>query len=87
MFFSYSSEQAKLEAIYKDAAESPVFFKKFRLLKFFIYFEFKVYTVSIEQIPIFKIKKIMGVGGTVLVSLAICLLIGLIIELKERHLN
>jgi hypothetical protein len=31
--------------------------------------------------------KNMGVGGTVLGSLAICLLIGLIIELKERHLN
>lgn len=29
----------------------------------------------------------MGVGGTVLVSVAICLLIGLVIELKERHLN
>jgi hypothetical protein len=48
---------------------------------------FEVYTYSKEQIPIFKIKKIMGVGGTVLGSLAICLLIGLIIELKERHLN
>jgi hypothetical protein len=34
-----------------------------------------------------KLKKIMGVGGIVLGSLAICLLIGLIIELKERHLN
>ena len=29
----------------------------------------------------------MGVGGTVLVSLVVCLVIGLIIELKERHLN
>jgi hypothetical protein len=29
----------------------------------------------------------MGVGGIVLGSLVICLLIGLIIELKERHLN
>lgn len=29
----------------------------------------------------------MGVGGTVLGSLAICLIIALIIELKERHLN
>lgn len=29
----------------------------------------------------------MGVGGTVLASLAICSLIGLVIELKERHLN
>ena len=34
-----------------------------------------------------NLKKNMGVGGTVLGSLAICLLIGLIIELKERHLN
>ena len=73
--------------MYKDAAESPVFFIKFRLLKFFMSFVFEVYTFSKEQIPIFKIKKIMGVGGTVLGSLAICLLIGLIIELKERHLN
>jgi hypothetical protein len=48
---------------------------------------FEVYTFSKEQIPIFKIKKIMGVGGIVLGCLAICLLIGLIIELKERHLN
>jgi hypothetical protein len=48
---------------------------------------FEVYIFFKEQIPIFKIKKIMGVGGTVLGSLAICLLIGLIIELKERHLN
>tara|TARA_X000001036_G_scaffold238114_1_gene222101 strand:- start:1297 stop:1455 length:159 start_codon:yes stop_codon:yes gene_type:complete len=48
---------------------------------------FKIYTFSKEQIPIFKFKKNMGVGGTVLGSLAICLLIGLIIELKERHLN
>jgi hypothetical protein len=29
----------------------------------------------------------MGVGGTVLASLVVCLVIGLIIELKERHLN
>jgi hypothetical protein len=29
----------------------------------------------------------MGVGGTVLGSLAVCLIIALIIELKERHLN
>ena len=29
----------------------------------------------------------MGVGGTVLGSLAICLLIGLVIELKERNIN
>jgi len=29
----------------------------------------------------------MGVGGTVLGSLAICILIGLVIELKERHIN
>jgi len=29
----------------------------------------------------------MGVGGTVLGSLAFCLIIALIIELKERHLN
>jgi hypothetical protein len=29
----------------------------------------------------------MGVGGTVLGSLVLCLLIGLIIELKERHIN
>ena len=29
----------------------------------------------------------MGVGGIVLGSLGICLLIGLIIELKERHLK
>ena len=29
----------------------------------------------------------MGVGGTVLGSLAICLLIGLVIELKERHIS
>ena len=29
----------------------------------------------------------MGLGGTVLGSLAICLLIGLVIELKERHIN
>lgn len=48
---------------------------------------FKIYTFSKEQIPIFRFKKNMGVGGTVLGSLAICLLIGLIIELKERHLN
>jgi|TARA_B100001093_G_scaffold139700_1_gene132253 hypothetical protein len=48
---------------------------------------FEFYIFCKEQIPIFKIKKIMGVGGTVLGSLAICLLIGLIIELKERHLN
>ena len=73
--------------MYKDAAESPVFFIKFRLLKFFMSYVFEVYTFSKEQIPIFKIKKIMGVGGTVLGSLAICLLIGLIVELKERHLN
>ena len=73
--------------MYKDAAESPVFFIKFLLLKFFMSYVFEVYPFSKEQIPIFKIKKIMGVGGTVLGSLAICLLIGLIIELKERHLN
>ena len=84
---SYSSEHARLEATYKDAAESPVFFRKFRLLKFFMSYVFKIYTFSKEQIPIFKFKKNMGVGGTVLGSLAICLLIGLIIELKERHLN
>ena len=29
----------------------------------------------------------MGVGGIVLGGLAICLLIGLVIELKERHIN
>ncbi len=29
----------------------------------------------------------MGVGGTVLGSIVICLVLGLIIELKERHLN
>lgn len=29
----------------------------------------------------------MGVGGIVLGSLAACLIIALIIELKERHLN
>jgi hypothetical protein len=29
----------------------------------------------------------MGVGGTVFGSLAVCLIIALIIELKERHLN
>ncbi len=29
----------------------------------------------------------MSVGGIVLGSLAICLLIGLVIELKERHVN
>ena len=73
--------------MYKDAAESPVFFIKFRLLKFFMSYVFEFYIFCKEQIPIFKIKKIMGVGGTVLGSLAICLLIGLIIELKERHLN
>ena len=73
--------------MYKDAAESPVFFIKFRLLKFFMSYVFEVYPFSKKQIPIFKIKKIMGVGGTVIGSLAICLLIGLIIELKERHLN
>ncbi|MDA7693188.1 hypothetical protein N9L50_03270 [Flavobacteriaceae bacterium] len=39
----------------------------------------------IEIIYIFKIKN-MGVGGTVIASIAVCLLIGLVIELKERHL-
>jgi hypothetical protein len=29
----------------------------------------------------------MGVGGTVIGSLLICLVVALIIELKERHLN
>jgi hypothetical protein len=29
----------------------------------------------------------MGVGGTVLGSIVICLVLGLIIELKERHLK
>lgn len=29
----------------------------------------------------------MGVGGTVLASVAICLIIGLLIEIKERHIN
>jgi hypothetical protein len=29
----------------------------------------------------------MGVGGTVLASVVICLVIGILIELKERHLN
>jgi len=29
----------------------------------------------------------MGVGGTVMGSIALCLLIALLIELKERHLN
>jgi len=29
----------------------------------------------------------MGVGGTVLGSLLVCFVIGLIIELIERHLN
>lgn len=29
----------------------------------------------------------MGVGGTVLGSFVICLIIGLVIELKERHIN
>ena len=29
----------------------------------------------------------MGVGGTVLGSFFICLIIGLVIELKERHIN
>jgi len=29
----------------------------------------------------------MGVGGTVIGSIALCLLIALLIELKERHLN
>ena len=29
----------------------------------------------------------MGVGGIVLGSIAICLIIGLLIELHERHLN
>ena len=40
----------------------------------------------IEIIYIFKIKT-MGVGGIVLASIAICLFIGLLIELKERHLK
>jgi hypothetical protein len=29
----------------------------------------------------------MGVGGTVIGSIVLCLLIALLIELKERHLN
>jgi len=29
----------------------------------------------------------MGVGGIVLGCIAICLIIGILIELKERHLN
>lgn len=29
----------------------------------------------------------MGVGGIVLGSLAVCLIIGLVIEVKERHIN
>jgi len=29
----------------------------------------------------------MGVGGIVLGSIAICIIIGLVIELSERHLN
>ncbi len=29
----------------------------------------------------------MGVGGTVLGTIALCLIIGLLIELKERHIN
>ncbi len=29
----------------------------------------------------------MGVGGTVLGTLALCLVIALIIEVKERHIN
>jgi hypothetical protein len=29
----------------------------------------------------------MGVGGTVLGSLALCLVLALIIEIKERYLN
>ena len=29
----------------------------------------------------------MGVGGTVFASIIICLVIGILIELKERHLN
>ena len=29
----------------------------------------------------------MGVGGTVLGTLALCLVIALIIEIKERHIN
>ena len=32
-------------------------------------------------------KNFMGVGGTVIGSFVICLLIGLVIELKERHLK
>ncbi len=34
---------------------------------------------------IFKIK-IMGVGGTVIGSFVVCLIFGLIIEIKERFL-
>jgi hypothetical protein len=29
----------------------------------------------------------MGVGGTVIGTLALCLIIALIIEVKERHIN
>ncbi len=29
----------------------------------------------------------MGVGGTVLGTLALCLIIALIVEVKERHIN
>jgi len=32
-------------------------------------------------------EKHMGVGGTVLGSLALCLVLALIIEIKERYLN
>lgn len=29
----------------------------------------------------------MGVGGIIIGTIAVCLVIGLLIELKERHLN
>jgi hypothetical protein len=45
-------------------------------------------TSTFLKIAIFKVNICdMGVGGTVLGSLLVCLVIGLIIELKERHLN
>ncbi len=39
-----------------------------------------------SKIVIFR-KKIMGVGGLVLGSLFVCIVFGLIIEIKERHLD
>ena len=84
LFVEQKSEDKKMWEKEKKIYSFSVFIKiKSYNLKLAIFLNF----TFLKNKSLYLNKNIMGVGGTVLGTLALCLIIALIIEVKERHIN